>query len=87
MGTSVPAVRGGGAFAAALVALALVFSPGSRALAADLTATSGNGLNVTGAAASSFLPQGYTPPAAAPERSWLEGFHMSGYLSQQFGMW
>jgi hypothetical protein len=106
MGTSVPAVRvirgGGGAISAALLAVALVFSPGARAFAADLSATSGNGLNVTGAAAS-FLPQtaggtggahpaetaAVTPPPAGPtaEQGWLSGLHVSGYLSQQFGMW
>jgi hypothetical protein len=57
MGTSIPAVRVtrgvGGAIAAALVALALVALPGPRASAADLSATSDNGLNVSGAATAS----------------------------------
>src|SRR5271168_5191007 len=109
MGTVFPAVRvsgGGSARSAALLALglALVFSLGSRALAADLTVTSGNALNVTGASASllpataastSMLPM-TTPSTSvlhdssgggAPESSWLEGFHVSGFLSQTFGMW
>ncbi len=88
MGTSVPVVRtfrgGEGAIAAALVAVALLFSPCPHALAADLTATSGNGLNVTGAT-TTVLPD--TAPPRTAEESWLSGFHVSGFLSQTFGMW
>jgi hypothetical protein len=88
MGTSVPTVRvlrgGEGAIAAALVVVALLFLPCSRSLAADLTATSGNGLNVTGAT-SHILAD--APPPANAELSWLSGFHVSGFLSQTFGMW
>jgi Protein of unknown function (DUF1302) len=107
MGTSVPAVggarRGGGALATALVALALVLSLGSRASAADLSATSGNSLNVTGSVAavlpatasvSSVLPttvadSSVLPDAASgpPVESWLHGYHVSGFLSQTWGMW
>jgi hypothetical protein len=75
--------RVGRAKSAALLALALVFTFGSRALAADLTVTSGNTLNATGAMPS-VLPQA---GAAAPEDSWLSGLHVSGFLSQTFGMW
>jgi hypothetical protein len=71
--------------AAAMVALALVISTGVRAFAADLSATPGNTLNVTGAAAS-VLPQ--TPAGGtSAENSWLSGFHVSGFLSQTFAMW
>jgi hypothetical protein len=98
MGTSFSAVRlrlAGGGATAALLALALVFSTGSRASAADLSVTSGNTLNVTGATAAAVLPEAQasgaatTPTAAAPtaENEWLSGLHISGYLSQQFGMW
>jgi hypothetical protein len=87
MGTSVAAVgvarRGGDAIAAVLVALALVLSSGSRATAADLSASSGNTLNVTGAAAD-VLPQA---GGGTPGESWFSGFHVSGFLSQTFGMW
>jgi len=99
MGTCFPAVRvrgGGGAKSAALLAaaLALVFSLGSRALAADLTVTSGDTLNIssattsvlpTTAASDSVLPQ--TSTGGAAEQGWLSGFHVSGFLSQTFGMW
>src|SRR6266851_5682142 len=93
---------GGGVIAAALLALALVFSSGSRAFAADLTATSANGLNVTGAAVSILAqtgggaggapaaePSAVTPPppGTTQESGWLSGFHVSGFASQQFGMW
>jgi hypothetical protein len=98
MGTSFSAVRlrlAGGGATAALLALALVFSTGSRAFAADLSVTSGNTLNVTGATAAAVLPEAQasggatTPTAATPtaENEWLSGLHISGYLSQQFGMW
>ena len=99
MGTSVPIVglsrRGGAAIAAGLVAMAMVFSPGSRASAANLSATPSNSLNVTGAATSvipvtsavaSALPDEPAGGAAA-EQSWLSGYHVSGFLSQTFGMW
>ena len=89
MGTHFPAVRvfrsGGRAKSAALLALALVFSLGSRAFAADLSATSGNTLNVAGAT-SSVLPD-TAPASASPESGWLSGLHVSGFLSQTFGMW
>ena len=89
MGTSFWAVglrRGGGGAAAVVLAMALVFLLGSRAFAADLTVTSGNTLNVTGATAAAVLPQ---TPSSSPsaENAWLSGLHVSGYLSQQFGMW
>src|SRR5271167_430912 len=99
MGTVFPAVRvsgGGSARSAALLALALalVFSLGSRALAADLTVTSGNTLNVTGATTSVLpvtAPSGSVLPdsssGGAPEEGWLSGLHVSGFLSQTFGMW
>jgi hypothetical protein len=99
MGTCFPAVRvrgRGGAKSAALLAavLALVFSLGSRALAADLTVTSADSLNSTSAAtsvlpttaaSSSVLPQ--TSTGGAAEQGWLSGLHVSGFLSQTFGMW
>ena len=106
MGARFPTVgvRGGGmAGSAALLALALVFSFGSRASAADLTVTSGDALNVTGASASllpataastsvlpataastSFLPD---DSSSGAEQGWLSGLHVSGFLSQTFGMW
>ena len=99
MGISVPAVGvlgGGRAKSAALLALvlALVFSLGSRARAADLSVTSGSTLNVTGAT-SAVMPMttqstSVLPDASSggtPEEGWLSGLHVSGFLSQTFGMW
>ena len=109
MGTSFPFVRvcgGGRAKSAALGALILasVLSLGSRALAAGLTVTSGDSLNVTSATAA-VLPMtaasGSVLPMTAPsgsvlpdasgggttEEGWLSGLHISGFLSQTFGMW
>ena len=51
--------------------------------AGGLNAQPSNGLNITGANADA-LPQS---SAATPENSWLSGLHVSGYLSQTFGMW
>ena len=99
MGISFPAVGvlgGGRAKAAARFALvlALVFSLGSRAHAADLSVTSGSTLNVTGATSavmpmttqsSSVLPD--ASGGGAPDEGWLSGLHVSGFLSQTFGMW
>jgi hypothetical protein len=99
MGISFPTVGvlgGGRAKSAALLALvlALVFSPGSRARAADLSVTSGSTLNVTGATSavmpmttqsSSVLPD--SSSGGAPDEGWLSGLHVSGFLSQTFGMW
>ena len=77
-----------------LLILTLLYSIGSRATAADLTVTSGDTLNVTGAA-TSVLPT--TAPSTsvlhddssgrAAESGWLSGLHISGFLSQTFGMW
>ncbi len=66
------------------LALAIVGLCAGKSMAGDLSAQPG-GLNVTGATAS-VLPDG---PAggAAPEESWLSGLHVSGFLSQTFGMW
>ena len=109
MGTSFPSVRvcgGGRAKAVALGALVLaaVLSLGSRALAAGLTVTSGDSLNVTSATAAVLpmtaasgsvlpmtAPSGSVLPDAsgggAADEGWLSGLHVSGFLSQTFGMW
>src|SRR5580698_310367 len=109
MGTSFPSVRvcgGGTAKSAALGALILasVLSLGSRALAAGLTVTSGDSLNVTSATAAVLpmtaasgsvlpmtAPSGSVLPDAsgggAADEGWLSGLHISGFLSQTFGMW
>ncbi len=87
MGTSVSRsgmFRGGGRAGAALVlALGLVLAMGASASAGDLNAQPSNGLNITGANADA-LPQ---TSGASQENSWLSGLHVSGYLSQTFGMW
>ena len=87
-----------------LLILTLLYSIGSRATAADLTVTSGDTLNITGAA-TSVLPttaaSATVLPTTAPstsvlhddssgraaESGWLSGLHISGFLSQTFGMW
>src|SRR5580698_151991 len=84
--------------------LALIFSLSSFAIAADLTATTGDTLNVTGsttsvlpvsAASVSVLPTTAPSNSVLPdastggtsEQGWLSGLHISGFLSQTFGMW
>jgi hypothetical protein len=66
------------------LALAIVGLCAGKSMAADLSATPTQGVNVTGATSSAVLPQS---SSASPESSWLEGFHVSGFLSQTFGMW
>src|SRR5258706_16049381 len=66
-----------------LVALVLVLTLDSRALAADLTVTSGSSLK-SATALPSNLPADATVKA---ENGWLSGLHVSGFLSQTFGMW
>jgi hypothetical protein len=87
MGTSVSgtgAFRGGGRAGTALVlALGLVLAVGASASAGDLSAQPAGGLSVTGSSLNA-LPQ---TSGATAENSWLSGLHVSGYLSQTFGMW
>jgi uncharacterized protein DUF1302 len=80
------------------VALAIIGLCTGKSIAGDLLAQPTGGLNVTGAAATAALPQG--PAAGAPpeptagatggpsaELGFLSGLHVSGFLSQTFGMW
>jgi len=87
MGTSVSgtgAFRGGGRAGTALVlALGLVLAVGAHAFAGDVSAQPSGGLSVTGPSLNA-LPQ---TSGATAENSWLSGLHVSGYLSQTFGMW
>src|SRR3984957_10068159 len=88
MGTSVPAVGvsgGGVAKSAALLTLALVLSLGSRALAAGLTVTSGDSLNVTSATAAVLpmtAPSGSVLPTTAPSGSVLPDASGGGAAEQ-----
>ena len=66
------------------LALAIFGLCAGTSRAGDLTAQPTQGLNVTGAT-TSVLPQ--TAGGGAAEESWLSGFHVSGFLSQTFGMW
>jgi hypothetical protein len=96
MGTRVSATRvlrgGGRAASLTLAALVLTLLIGARAFAADLSAQPSNGLNVTGATAATGLngtgaAASVALPAPAQEEGWLTGLHVSGFLSQTFGMW
>src|SRR6266851_9275368 len=51
--------------------------------AGDLSAQPRDSLGVVGASTGA-LPQ---PGAVAAETGWLSRFHVTGYLSEQFGMW
>src|ERR1700733_6279098 len=76
------------------LALAIVGLCAGKSMASDLSALPTQGLNVTGAAPS-VLPT--TAPSTAvladssgggaPSEGWLQGLHVSGFLSQTFGMW
>ena len=83
METEKHGVRSSGGLAkaiAAVGAVVMLLGIGTVSRAGDLSAQPSNGLNVTGAAAAQALPAG-------PENSWLSGLHVSGFLSQTFGMW
>jgi hypothetical protein len=69
--------------AVAAGALLLAGLGGSAALAGDVTANAGDNLSITGATAG-VLPQS---SSASKESGILSGLHVSGFLSQTFGMW
>jgi hypothetical protein len=76
------------------LALAIVGLCTGKSMAGDLSAMPAQGLNVTGATTSALpaiAPTASVLPDAsgggAPEDSWLSGLHVSGFLSQTFGMW
>jgi hypothetical protein len=78
------------------LALAIVGLCTGRSMAGDLPVLHTQGLNLTGAVAATALPTNVSmasmlPDASmgggAPEDSWLSGLHVSGFLSQTFGMW
>jgi hypothetical protein len=75
------------------VALAIIGLCAGKSMAGDLTAQPVQELNVTGITPAalpitgsdiSILPQAN---GASAENSWLSGLHVSGFLSQTFGMW
>jgi hypothetical protein len=51
-----------------------------QSTAGDISAQSADSLNITGSTV------GVTPQPSA-ERGWLSDFHVSGFMSQTFGMW
>jgi hypothetical protein len=59
----------------------LLFLPAVSSVAADNAAAPANTLNVTNSVANGVMPQ------ATQEAGWLSGLHISGFLSQTFGMW
>jgi hypothetical protein len=67
----------------AAAALVLIAAVPTTSLAGSISGQPADTLDVVGAPAS-VLPQA---SGAAAENSWLSGLHVSGYLSQQFGMW
>ena len=86
MGTTVSdsgVFRGGGAIARLALVLGMVLATGAGAFAGGVGAQPADALNITGANADT-LPQS---SSAAQENGWLSGLHVSGYLSQTFGMW
>jgi hypothetical protein len=69
------------------VALAIAGLCAGKSIAGDLSALPAQGLNVTGATSSVLPDTAGQAPTATAESGWLSGFHVSGYLSQTFGMW
>jgi hypothetical protein len=64
--------------AASMLGMALTVA---NSTAGDLSPQPADSLNITNSS-TKLLPQ-----TQAAEESWLSGLHVSGYLSQQFGMW
>jgi hypothetical protein len=69
------------------VALAIVGLCVGQSIAGDLSAMPAQGLNITGATSSVLPDTAGQAPTATAEAGWLSGFHVSGFLSQTFGMW
>src|SRR5216683_5911147 len=69
-----------------IVAAILLFAgiSATQASAGDLSAQPRDSLSVVGSSTSA-LPQ--AGGAVAAETGWLQRFHVTGYLSEQFGMW
>ena len=84
METEMHGVRSSGGVArtiAALGAMLMLFGlTAGVSMAGDLSAQPANSLDVSGASASAAL-------ATPQESSWLDGLHVSGFLSQTFSMW
>ena len=91
MGTTIPAARGRRGRGGATLLTILTLSLCTSAFAADLSAQPSNGLNVTGSAAAAALnvtsSSASTALPATAEQGWLSGLHVTGFLSQTFGMW
>src|SRR5712664_3357811 len=78
-------LRGTGKFLRIVVAILLFAGiSATQASAGDLSAQPRDSLGVVGASTGA-LPQ--PGGAVASESGWLQRFHVTGYLSQQFGMW
>ena len=72
---------------AVAVAITVAMWPAASRAGDTLSVTGSSILPETSSAATaSVLPQTATV-ASKPENEWLAGLHVSGYLSQQFGMW
>ena len=65
----------------AAAALLVMATTAAIASAGDLSLQSADTMNITNSS-SKLLPQ-----SQAGESGWLSGLHVSGYVSQQFGMW
>jgi len=71
----------GKSFEMALLALLLTGLSATQGLAGDVSPQAADSLNVS-TSTTNLLPQ-----SQAAEAGWLNGFHVSGYASQTFGMW
>src|SRR2546425_10640029 len=59
----------------------------TKAATGDLSAEPSDSLSITGSSASVLAAARGTAAGAPAESSWLQRLHVTGYLSQQFGMW
>jgi hypothetical protein len=74
--------------AVAIAAVVAVAMWPAASQAGDTLSVTGSSIlpETSSAATASVLPQTATV-ASKPENEWLAGLHVSGYLSQQFGLW
>ncbi len=70
--------------AVAVIAMASMWPASSRA--GDTLSVSSTSVLPQTSSVAGVLPQ-TSATGAPPEHNWLSGLHVSGYLSQQFGMW
>src|SRR5207237_9134933 len=74
-------------FTSMATVLLVVAISATKATTGDLSTQPGDDLSITGSSPSVLAAARAGATAGPAEMSWLKQFHVTGYLSQQFGMW